>query len=102
MAVSVNIRADAITVDTLVDVYHLFCDAFEMERNDHQDALLGSQYSHLVTFTGIDFRPYMGAKFFAKGFGDGQTEFYGYSEPNDSRQDEKIDRFSQLLEDYFS
>ena len=78
MRAEIPIKPDEITSEQLLGVFRLFCQAYEINFDDYHRAL-GSAGIEQLKSGHLDYRPYMGAKF----FGDrstGGTSFHGYSD----------------------
>jgi len=90
----------------LAQIYRLFCEAYEIEILDDDDfsvfggdiiGTLGMEHLRESSF-GLDWRPYMGAKFFGRMRGN-HFEFHGYTE-DESRSEEHDAEFQKRVREY--
>jgi len=89
-------EGQSITEEDLVQMFRCFCEAFGIEVAGRDEKFMREQgLSCLNEPVGIDYRPYMGAKFFGKRTGN-YFCFHGYSEPDDPEQEIKDKRFEEL------
>ena len=102
MSVEIKVKPENLTGSQLVDIFNLFCKAFEIEPSERDRRFLeGQGLDCLNSQFGLDYRPYMGAKFFGHVRGD-NIQFHGYSDPKYSRQQQKDEKFAQLILAYAS
>lgn len=105
MPVEIDINPRDLTGNQLEQIYRLFCQAFEIEPtqrhlSEMKDEGEYSLLQELRNGRGIDFRPYMGAKFFASDFSD-SVQFHGYSQPEDNSWNQKDKRFTELVLEHY-
>jgi len=98
MTLSIPVPAKILSVDQLVEIFHLFCKAYDIEPDERDGAYFSGQGIRLVNSgSTLDYRPFMGAKFFAVG-NDDNTEFWGYT--SDDSQPKQAEEFGKLVMDY--
>ena len=99
----VPIPAKDLSVDQLIDIFHLFCKAYHIDIEQRGD--IDEMY---FRYTGIqaiksgswiDYRPFMGGKFFANGYRE-YIQFSGYT--SDSPQDKESKEFNTLVRKYLN
>ena len=83
MGAEVPIKAEEMTGEQLVEVFKLFCQAYKITySDDFHGAVLSLSGLESLHNGRLDYRPYMGAKFFGSGRENG-TYFHGYSDALD-------------------
>ena len=102
MGVEVLIKPEEISGNDLVQVFKLFCKSFGIESNERDEEFLRTQGLEALRkgICGLDYRPYMGAKFFGER-GLKSIRFHGYSAPHDSNWESKDKNFQIEVEQYF-
>ncbi len=76
----VNIPRKEFSIEDLVAIYEIFAMEFEVHvRKQDIDFFQGEGLQRLEDSWGIDYRPFMGAKFFGQKFGD-HFQFHGYND----------------------
>jgi hypothetical protein len=100
MMVSVNLSVRLIDADKLTQIYDCFCRAYSFKCMDIDEIYL-KQQGIVILNSGstLDYRPFMGAKFFAVG-DDEHVEFWGYT--SDKPQPNEAKKFGKLVEKLFS
>jgi hypothetical protein len=100
MPISVPIPAKDVTVDQLVEIFNRFCKAYDFIPNEMDDIYIRYRGHPILVKGGtIDYRPFMGAKFFATG-DDKHTEFWGYT--SERPQKRKEYEFERLVMQYIA
>lgn len=94
MSLTIPIPAKKLTIEQLMQVYSKFCEAYNFELNEYDENYLRNQgIKRLQLGSNIDYRPFMGAKFFVIG-NDVHTEFSGYTsdepQPRESKEFERL------------
>jgi hypothetical protein len=91
---------ESITNENIVEIFRLFCKAFEIKSHKDDEKFLRRESLDLIKdHGGIDYRPYMGAKFFGQKFGN-TLQFHGYSDPEDPNYELKDKKFQELVKEY--
>ncbi len=97
---AINIPVKNLSVDQLVDIFYLFCKAYNIESDERDESFFRNLEIEAVNSgSTIDYRPFMGAKFFVVGH-DKYTEFWGYT--SDGPQLREEEKFNKLVIDYLS
>jgi len=108
MRLEVLIEPNKLKKNQLVDIYKLFCQAYEFEPSEIDEPQLRAYgVDRIRDSWGLDFRPWMGAKFFARKGYNGGVAFRGYAHRQpmdetvpDPRGDIKYTKFKELLAQY--
>jgi len=82
MGAEVPIKPEEITEEQLVEVFRLYCQAYGVTFGDYHKEMLCAQALPQLKEGHLDYRPYMGAKFFGSRSKNG-TYFHGYSDALD-------------------
>jgi hypothetical protein len=102
MSVELPLLPTEIKPNNLVEIYRLFCQAYDVDMSQRDESFMRDEgVEHLRSIFGLDYRPYMGGKFFGQKIGN-STQFHGYSEPQDPKQDMKTSKFEKLVIESFS
>ena len=102
MSAKIPLPPSEITPDNLVEIYELFCEAYEIKKSKRDSSFMKIQgLNRLRSVFALDYRPHIGGKFFGRG-NRNATQFHGYSEPEDPRQDAKFSKFEELVLKYSS
>ena len=101
MTVKIDLGRE-LTSKEIFGVYELFCEAYSINVKDYDIDILGSKSDEMIE-SGIDWRPFMGAKFFGEKL-DTRYEFHGYTdyppeelEVNEERFESLVDKFVEEL-----
>jgi hypothetical protein len=98
MAIRIPIPAKNLTVEQLAEIYYRFCKAYKFEADANDEVFLRDRGIKTVNSGSIlDYRPFMGAKFFAAG-NDRYIKFWGYT--SDKPQSEEEKRFERMVVEY--
>lgn len=101
MPVELPLHPNQIGVEDLVGIYKCFCQAFEIEVTPRDERFMRREgLDRLRSQFGLDYRPYMGAKFFGNKRGN-LTVFHGYRSPEDSEEQARDRQFQELVLQYF-
>ncbi len=101
MPVKLNLPLEKLSEDYLVDIYKLFCKAYEIGPTDYDEIYLRKNGLYLLKHRwGIDYKIYHGAEFFVQTTKDG-ISFYGYAKPIDPDFKSKDEKFQTLANEYF-
>jgi len=103
MPVELPIQANALSGNDLVEIFRLFCKAYNIESTKRDEEFLNKYgIKSLVSEPGgLDYRPYMGAKFFGFRVGDA-VKFHGYVLLDDTDWQAKDVQFGKLVLQHFS
>ena len=101
MSVEINLDNLNLSANHIIRIYKMFCVAYKIEfREDDKKFFEHNGLEYLNSFGGLDYRPYMGGKFFGQKFGN-VVRFHGYSSPEDPKYEKKDKDFQKLVEEYF-
>ena len=103
MRVELRLKAEDLRPDELFEIYKIFCESYGIEANQHDERNFrrGARVKYVRDSFGLDYRPYMGAKFFGHRRGNG-IEFWGYSDPHDPLWENKDEKFKDSLTKWFN
>ncbi|MEK6907031.1 MAG: hypothetical protein AABW45_00745 [Nanoarchaeota archaeon] len=101
MPIELKIKSEDLSNDDMVNVFRLFCKAFEIKSNKINDEFFKTRALEVMKKFGLDYRPYMGAKFFGKEYTN-SIIFHGYSQQQDPNYNLKDKKFQDLVKDYFN
>ncbi len=100
MSVKIKISCEDITKEQLFNIYNLYREAYKIKEKDEDKHYFFNEGIKLLNAgQAVDYRPFMGAKFFAQPFSYGVTEFWGYT--RDYSQPKEESNFEKLLKDSF-
>jgi len=101
MQLELGISAEEMDGETLLQIYQMFCRAFNIKVDKMAEAYFRERgIKDLIGNFGIDYRPYMGAKFFGTRGGN-SVIFHGYRAPKDKRKEKREKEFRRLAQEYF-
>ncbi|MCX6818863.1 MAG: hypothetical protein NT129_02585 [Candidatus Aenigmarchaeota archaeon] len=96
MSVELSVKPDRISVEDLIEIYGLFCKAYEINIDKSDERFFRSLGIQALHGGHLDYRPFMGAKFFGQWLGN-STQFHGYT--NYGGYDQKVNdnKFRELV-----
>jgi len=101
MSIEIKIDPKEINAKDLFEVYKKYCQAYKLDlaifASDRDKLQLGMELERLEDWC-IDYRPFMGAKFFAQSSSD-RVSFWGYT--SDEKQEKESQEFNNLVKEYF-
>ncbi|MFA4820295.1 MAG: hypothetical protein WC613_05055 [Candidatus Aenigmatarchaeota archaeon] len=101
MPVELPLHPNQVSVEDLVEIYRAFCTSFDIRVTPRDERFMRTRGIEDLHDGHLDYRPYMGAKFFGQKFGK-STQFHGYSFPEDTDWQGKDKRFQELVLQYLS
>ena|SRR3989344_5112505 len=100
MSLKLLIAPDGISVDELIKIYTLFCEAYKIEVDERDEQFLRTRGIKDLHKGHLDYRPSVGAKFFGQRIGN-TIQFHGYSYPDDPEWKAKDEQFIKLFIQYY-
>ncbi len=99
MPAIINKGLEDITEGDMLKIFRIFCDVYRIEISKNDVRFMQEQsISHFRSRGGLDYRPFMGAKFFGSGFTD-FSEFHGYNDTQEYESEEKAREFQRRLDE---
>ena len=101
MQTKVSIGLEKITGENILKIFQIFCEVYGIEKSERDEMFMKEQaINHLNSKFGLDYRPFMGAKFFGVGritF----SEFHGYNDVLEYDLYEKEQEFQRRVTEEF-
>ena len=97
MTVKIDVGRE-LTSKEIFGIYKLFCEAYSINVKDYDIDILGSKSDDMIE-SGIDWRPFMGAKFFGEKR-DTRYEFHGYTDFPQEELEVNEERFKSLVDKF--
>lgn len=101
MPARINKGLEDISMEDVLRVFRIFCEVYGIKVSKQDVRFMQEQaIDHLSSRWGLDYRPFMGAKFFGQAY-SGFSEFHGYDDTREYDTEEKSQEFQRRLSEEF-